>query len=259
MKYLLFFITVLATILVWTHYFEVRQQSTSNSQELSDSIAQNAEQFGGVTDGKMSLSDAFWEWEAQGRLNLIDRILDDEQLVTWRDSWVQQGDENNALIEKAHYILGIQNESYGVQESLEPVKILMTPLRGDANGLYIPQDQTIYLNSRMKWSELPYERYLEVILHENMHHIMTRMMWTLKTDDVLYQDFMALTSAAYFHDQSGMAQDTDDLYQVNPQEIVAWHAQRAARYAGILGANIDAWQMTSRMQELKYLRGQAGL
>jgi predicted SprT family Zn-dependent metalloprotease len=209
-------------------------------------------------DPRTALSDNFWQWEAKGRLALIDKIIDDENLTSYRLDWAK-ADKGQDLIEGLiTHVVDIQMQSYDVADKFESASVQFIPLRGDANGLYIPKDKTIYINSRMAWDQLSFERLMEVVLHENMHHIMTTMFAVLSEQDELSNDFASLHRAAYFHDTSGMAQDSQDLYQVNPQELVAWTTQRAARYAGIMGAGLPSWDMTARMQELRYVREQAG-
>ena len=179
-------------------------------------------------------------------------------MVRYRKSWQTEDIDISELISKAEIMIAIQNEAYGVEGRFSPVTVRLSPLRGDANGLYIPQDHTIFLNSRMDWAQLSFERFVEVVLHENMHHIMTRMGYSLHEKDDLYGDFVALNRAAYFHDISGMAQDSTDIYLANLQELVAWRTQRAARYAGIIGSDLTVWEMSARTQEIRKITAEAG-
>jgi hypothetical protein len=245
------------TISVWVHRL-THTESVQNHYGEAVMVSEPMEEIHVQRHAKMELTDAFWSWEAQGRLNLIDRILDDQKLTSYRQNWSRESISQEDLIKKAQYLIDVQNESYGVTTRFDAPHMAFIPLRGDANGLYVPQDKTIYLNSRMKWDDLAFERFLEVVFHENMHHIMTSMGATLGHENALHGDFTALALSAYYHDTSGMAQDQTDLYQVNPQELVAWRTQRAARYAGILGAGMDALEMTARMQELRHIRSKAG-
>lgn len=202
-----------------------------------------------------ALTDEFWAWEAERRLTMIDMLLDDERLIEARNNWREVSD----IHDLAAYVVALQQKAYGVDTMFDPPEIMSIPMRGDANGLYIPREKTLYINSKMRWNNLPFERFMEVVLHENMHHIITQTGPKLDTADPLKSDFMALATAAYFHDEIGMAQDRRDIPQVNPQELVAWQTQRAARYAGIIGADdLTVWDMTTRTQEIRVLQEEAG-
>lgn len=198
----------------------------------------------------------FWKWEAKGRLSLIDLLVDDEVMRQTRKGW---NDDNINLVTMAEHLITLQMQAYGLQQGLSPAQVKIIPLRGDANGLYIPSDRTIYLNSKMRWDNLSFERFVEVVLHENMHHIMTFAMTVFSEQDPLRQDFLALTQSAFFHGHSGMANDIREPANVNPQELVAYRTQRAARYAGIIGSDLSAWEMSARTQEIRVLTQQAGL
>lgn len=263
-KYVLFALTLMGTISVWMSYFEARDQrreavamaAVENGFDMAD--GQSREVIEIPAPKKAQLTNNFWKWEAQGRLTLIDFSLDDEALVSFRQNWQKERLDQAQLLESTRYLIDMQNKAYGVEGRFEPAELKFIPLRGDANGLYVPQEQVIYLNTRMKWDQLPFERFVEVIFHENMHHIMTRMGATLDRHDFLFGDFASLTRAAYFHGSIGMAQDSTDLYQTNPQELVAWKTQRAARYVGIFGSDLDALEMTARLQEIRRIRAKAG-
>jgi hypothetical protein len=201
------------------------------------------------------LTENFWKWEAEGRLNLIDAMIDDEVLVSARNNWAEA---RINLDQKAKHLIDLQMKAYGFDGQLEAAMVEIIPLRSDANGLYIPSDRTIYLNSKMQWEELSYERFVEVVLHENMHHIMTFAMSVFSEHDPLRQDFMALTQSAFFHKSHGMGNDRVEPANVNPQELVAYRTQRAARYAGIIGSDLSTWEMSARTQEIRVLTEQAG-
>jgi len=248
---------------VWYDNFSDGQSTPTEVSELgyTPGVIENGDLFlpkAEQEDPRSALSDSFWQWEAQGRLALIDYTIDDEILSSYRVNWEQQAKNKENITDLIEHIVAIQMQSYDVTDKFDAAYVDFIPLRGDANGLYVPQDKTIYINSRMEWDQLSFERLMEVVLHENMHHIMTSMHSILSKQDNLSNDFASLHRAAYFHDVTGMAQDSTDLYQVNPQELVAWSTQRAARYAGIMGAGLPSWDMTARMQELRYVREQAG-
>ncbi|PCI00994.1 MAG: hypothetical protein COB76_02320 [Alphaproteobacteria bacterium] len=254
-KYIFFTLTLIATISVWMSYFDARDNRLNTALIVTEN---ESDVIDFSRSSQQKLTNNFWKWEARGRLNLIDFLLGDEKLTALRKEWSNGDFGQDSLLKTAHHLITLQNKAYKAEKRFPPAKISFIPLRGDANGLYIPQEQTLFLNSRMKWADLPYERFVEVVLHENMHHIMTRMGAHLDRNDRLYGDFISLTRAAYFHDASGMAQDQSDIYQVNPQELVAWRTQRAARYAGILDSDITAWEMTTRTQEIRVIRKKAG-
>ena len=200
------------------------------------------------------LSDAFWEWEAAGKLNLVDRIIDDPVLMAARKENIRHKDD---LHDVATKLIATQMKAYDVDNILPAPKVVYTPLRGDANGLYIPIDKTIYLNKKMKWDQLRFERFAEVILHENMHHIMTHMHGLIRDDHPLRNDFEKLAMAAMtpYH----LANDNHDVEIVNIQEFVAYKTQRAARYAGLQAADLSVWEMSIRMQEIRVITDDAGL
>lgn len=261
-KYTLFTLTLTATIMVWVGYFNARSDRYAEVAEHAavNIVLQNREKRKEPQEVRpeQRLTQQFWEWEAQGRLNMIDTLLAHTDMVRYRKTWNSESAALNDLVAKADILIAIQNKSYGVEGRFPPVTLQLAPLRGDANGLYVPQSQTIFLNSRMDWQKLSFERFVEVVLHENMHHIMTRMGSTMHEDDGLYGDFASLTRAAYFHDVTGMAQDHTDVYQANLQELVAWRTQRAARYAGIFGSDLTVWDMSARTQEIRNITKQAG-
>ena len=202
---------------------------------------------------KRGISKDFWIWESQSRLNLIDALIEDKKLSYLRKHW---NEDKEDLAEKANHLISFHLKAYGFKDKLEPPHVEFIPLRGDANGLYVPQDRTLYLNSKIKWQGIDFERFVEVVLHENMHHIMTYGHSVLSKDDPLYGDLETLAYAAFFH--GDMAQDTREIAQVNPQELVAYRTERAGRYAGILDSDLSTWQISTRMQESKSLRKKAG-
>ena len=102
----------------------------------------------------------------------------------------------------------------------------------------------------MKWEDLPFERFAEVIFHENMHHIMSLYSEKFGGDDLLYNDFEVLRLAAI------EAESGQNMHGGNLQEEVAYRSQRAARYAGIIDSDLSAWEMTTRMQEIRSLSAQ---
>ena len=241
------------SVTMWAQYFDKKSnQQTTITIEQDDGSDYSVS----VPKAPVMITDNFWQWEARGRLNLIDQLLDDDQLSTARQDW-SHNDHN--ILELARHVTNIQNEAYGLSGKLPEAKIEVIPMRGDANGLYKPNMATIYLNSRMRWEDLPFERFMEVVLHENMHHIMTRGIVAFDEDDLLRSDFEALIAAAFFHDTHGMAQDGREIAQVNPQELVAYRTQRAARYTGIMDAGLSAWDMSTRMQEIRVITRDAGL
>lgn len=264
-RHIFFIVTLVTTIYVWSWRLNQPSMDDSASMHMPETTIEhhhdNANQNRAEDSrnlGVANLTHDFWQWEAQGRLQLIDAIMADESLVNDRNNWMETPKTAEEIETRVEYLLDAQMAAYDVLGKFPNAKVKFMPLRGDANGLYIPQEQTIYLNSRMKWEELPYERFVEVILHENMHHIMTRMISAMDKEDYLYGDFMALARAAYFHDANGMAHDVRDIYQVNPQETVAWSVQRAARYAGIIGSDLSAWEMSARTQEIRAISERAG-
>lgn len=196
-------------------------------------------------------SKAFWAWEAQRRIELIDTLLDTELMTEARRNW--GGDVNIEAF--ANYIVLLQNRAYDVPDDMSPPKVMLISMRGDANGVYIPEDKTLYINSKMHWRRIPFERFIEVILHENMHHIMTNYGGYIDHSHPLKKDFDMLAKFAVNHDGATYHQDN---IQDNIQEVIAWRAQRAARYAGILNAGLPAWDMTTRMQEIRGLQREAG-
>jgi hypothetical protein len=236
----------------WYAYFEKRNAAKNVVVETTYGDSEIISPF----ENRPQLTEAFWEWEARGRLALIDSLVDDELMRQSRNNWAIQDVD---LIDSANHLIEIQMKSYGLHQGLDPAQVKIIPLRGDANGLYIPGDRTIYLNSKMRWGDLSFERFVEVVLHENMHHIMTYAMTAFSEKDPLRQDFLALTQAAFFHKGSGMANDSLEPATVNPQELVAYRTQRAARYAGIIGSDLSAWEMSARTQEIRVLTRQAGL
>jgi hypothetical protein len=236
---------------MWMGYFDKKNTANIVVVEVEDDtvIEADARKF-------KALSPDFWTWEAQGRLKLVDILLDDETLTTARLNWKQNNPE--ALKNLAVHATNLQLKAYGFYEGLKPATIQIIPLRGDANGLYVPTEASIYLNSKMQWGGLPFERFMEVVLHENMHHIMTRGITAMSENDPRRDDFESLIAAAFFHDMTGMANDNQRMYQVNPQELVAYNTQRAGRYAGIMGAGLMPGEMTARMQEIRVMRNKAG-
>lgn len=193
----------------------------------------------------LGLSDQFWEWEAAGRLRLIDAVLDENL-----DRARQEKDIHDFALSLIRY----QMAAYHVDGRMDFPRVVVTSLRGDANGLYVPQERTIYLNAKIKWDELPTERFLEVVWHENMHHILTHLGETMAKNDPLWTDFFNLSYAAYFHREAKIANNNVEPHQTNPQELVAYRSQRAARYAGLLQASLTAEHVSQRMAEIRVLR-----
>lgn len=177
-----------------------------------------------------SLSDAFWQWEAQGRLSLIDAVLYDNS-------------EMADLPDFAESLAVRQNEAYGMPADFVPAKIVFTPLKGEANGFYAPEEGIVMLNSRMDWHSLPGRRLTEVILHENMHHILSHYAAYLDEDANLYNDFVSLSMAARNPENPRL------------QEEVAYRAQRVGLYAS-LGAGNDrsAWDVSALMGEINLVK-----
>ncbi len=236
-------------VFMWIGYFD--KKNTPIVVVVGDVI--NADQTYVNSPLKRGISEQFWVWESQSRLNLIDVIIEDKELSHLRKNW---NEDKGDLADKANHLISFHLEAYNFKDKLEPPHVEFIPLRGDANGLYVPQDRTLYLNSKIKWQSIDFERFIEVVLHENMHHIMTYGHSVLSKDDPLYNDLEILAYAAFFHDD--MAQDTHEMVQVNPQELVAYRTERAGRYAGILDADLSTWQISTRMQEIKSLRKKAG-
>jgi len=252
-KLQIFMLLVLSawSITMWVGYFDKQESANVVYVEVDDETVLKAD-----ARKSKALSPDFWKWEAQGRLRLVDVLLDDKTLAQARTAWHQNNVES--LKHLAVYVTDLQNEAYGFKGGLKPANIQIIPLRGDANGLYVPTEASIYLNSKMQWGGLPFERFMEVVLHENMHHIMTRGITAMTEHDPRRSDFESLIAAAFFHDMTGMANDNQRMYQVNPQELVAYRTQRAARYAGIMGAHLMPEEMTARMQEIRVIRDDAG-
>ena len=250
------------TVSVWIEYLNARSDRFAEAQHHAEQnmamLDNPSQEETEIIRPEEQLTNNFWQWEAQGRLGMIDVLLDHPDMVAARKMWGKDDLVWDDLLSKVKTLIDIQNKAYGVDKRFHQVAVQNMPLRGDANGLYVPQSKTIYLNTRMDWDRLSFERFVEVVLHENMHHIMTHMGATLHQKDDLYGDFASLTRAAYFHDTSGMAQDQNDLYQANLQELVAWRTQRAARYAGIIGSDLTVWDMSARTQEIRNISKQAG-
>lgn len=235
----------------WVTYFDIK-----NTPQVETVYVGSSERVEIATPPSKALTDNFWKWESVGRLTLIDKLLDDQKLTHARKEW---GNYSIADLKNlALYITNIQRESYDFAARIKPAEIEMIPLRGDANGLYIPSESVFYLNSRVNWSNVPFEQFMEVVLHENMHHIMTHSISVLDENHYMYGDFQSLFSAAFMHSGSGMAKDSREIYQVNPQELVAYRTERASRYAGILDGDLHPEEMTARMQEIRAIRKKAG-
>jgi len=208
---------------VWFVYF---QKATDVSQANPMNISADYE-----------LSDNFWTWEAQGRLRLTDMVLD-----------INYEGDLKAL---ANHMISLQNQAYNVTVDKPSLKFIA--LRGDANGLYVPEDKTIYLNNKMDWRALSVERYAEVIFHENMHHNMT---YGQPNEEELIRDFSYLSLVGFHHQDFAMRVDEKEY---NPQEYVAYRSQRAGRYVGLNYRDLSVWEITTRMQEIRAIKDKAGL
>lgn len=207
---------------VWGTYFDEKKVVHTHV---------NVEVKGSHIPADYELSDNFWAWEAQGRLNLIDVILD-----------VERDDDLNQF---AQTLISLQNVAYGVEVKKPPVRFV--EMRGEANGLYIPEDKTIYLNAKMDWHALSIERFAEVVLHENMHHILTHS----GIDD---DDFKYLSLVGFHHHELAMDGDSG----LNPQEDVAYRTQRAGRYVALNHRDLSVWEISTRMQEIRSLDSRLG-
>ena len=196
------------SVTVWASYFDAKYNHIPDNYELSDD---------------------FWAWEAQGRLNLIDAIIDVEF----------DGDLN----ELAQKLITLQNDAYGVE--IKAPKLRFVQMRPEANGLYVPADKTIYLNAKMDWNALSIERFAEVILHENMHHILTH-------SGIEQDDFKYLSAVGFHHHELAM----DDKI-LNPQEHVAYRTQRAGRYVGLNQRDLSTWEISARIQEIRAIKSRA--
>ena len=195
----------LGSITVWASYFDAKDNYILANYELSDD---------------------FWAWEARGRLALIDGVLDFEP--------------SDDLTATAHNLIQIQNTAYDV--GITAPQVIFTALRGEANGLYVPADKTIYLNTKMNWNDLPFERFAEVVLHENMHHILTH-------SNMDRDDFKYLSVVGFHHHDFAMDNKT-----LNPQEYVAYRTQRAGRYVGLSQRDLSTWETSARTQEIRMIR-----
>ena len=204
----LFAITIWS-VTVWASYFDVRGAHIPDDYELSD---------------------GFWAWEVQGRLNLIDGIID-----------VQSNDDLNKF---AQTLITLQNTAYGVD--IETPSLRFVEMRPQANGLYVPDDKTIYLNAKMDWSALSVERFAEVVLHENMHHILTH-------SGIDNNDFKYLSAVGFHHRELAM----DDNHDLNPQENVAYRTQRAGRYVALNHRDLSTWNISTRMQEIRAIKSRS--
>lgn len=240
------------SIWAWKGYF---QKKNTPPNTIVISIDGEADIIVPEQKSKSHLTNNFWKWEAEGRLNLIDLMLDDEKLANNRNNW---SDDKTDLRDKAKHIITIQLAAYGLHGKIKQPDIQLIPLRADANGLYIASDRTIYLNSKMQWQSLSFERFVEVVLHENMHHIITYAITAFDVNHGLRGDFEALVQSAFVYTKHGMANENREPQNVNPQELVAYRTQRAARYAGIIGANLSAWEMSTRTQEIRVIKRDAG-
>jgi len=176
---------------------------------------------------RYELSDDFWTWEAQGLLNLIDGIID-----------IERADDLNKF---AHTLITLQNTAYGVD--IETPSLRFVEMRAGANGLYVPEDKTIYLNAKMDWNALPIERFAEVVLHENMHHILTH-------SGIDNNDFKYLSAVGFHHRELAM----DNNHDLNPQENVAYRTQRAGRYVALNHRDLSTWEISTRMQEIRVIK-----
>jgi len=107
------------SVTVWASYFDAKYNHIPDNYELSDD---------------------FWAWEAQGRLNLIDAIIDVEF----------DGDLN----ELAQKLITLQNDAYGVE--IKAPKLRFVQMRPEANGL--PLGFTI-----MNWRWM-----IKSLIHRNM-------------------------------------------------------------------------------------------
>ncbi len=233
------------SISMWVGYFDKKHMPeiiTSEHDNYTTPVATKADRRG--------LSKEFIVWEAKGRLSLINEILDNSIITAARNNWILHTD----ILNVAKIITELQVKSYGFDDSFRPADIRVIQLRGDANGVYIPTDATIFLNDKMNWNNLPFERFVEVVLHENMHHIMTYAITYFDVDHPLRHDFELLAQAAFHHDHNGMANDRVEPFNSNLQELIAYKTQRAARYAGIYDADLTAWEMSKRTQEIRVIK-----
>ena len=248
-KYYALAVLMCLTLIVWCNYFTKRN------------IHQNSFMVEVLTTDKKAdivyqstyLSDEFWQWEAKGRIQLVDLIMDEKQLNIERENTSRSKNNLNNLANK---LIRYQLLAYGVETMIKPPKLIFTPLRLTANGLYVPSDKTIYINSKIKWEDLSYERFIEVVLHENMHHILTYIVDRIYEGHPLKKDFMKLAVAA--QTSQTLANINKGVVAVNIQELVAYKAQRAARYAGITGNSLSAWEMSIRTQEIRLMIKEAG-
>jgi hypothetical protein len=232
-QYIILGITTLCSLCIWAVVLYKKNTPTIEPITIVTDI--DAQSFTVSTAGQTyALSDGFWKWEAQGRRRLIDNLIDDPKLTFARDSWGEGIAVNDGLLNLANHLISIQFKAYQADPNMTIPDVILTSLRGEANGLYIPQDKAIYINTKMKWGMLPFERFVEVILHENMHHIMSWQSAHMDEADPLYNDFMALHLVGYHHRTQAM--NVDKHGHDNPQEWVAYKMQDVAGFAGVANA-----------------------
>ena len=199
------------------------------------------------------LTPLFWNWEAEGRKALIDMLLDDTYMTQAREDW-QTGDKID-LEDLARHIMVIQAQAYNLND-ITHARLVFTQLRGDANGLYVPEDATLYLNSKMRWDNLPFERFVEVVLHENMHHLLTKAVSSVDSRHTLYRDFMVMHLVGHYHTElafEGQGRGDGHHAKNNPQEHVAYQMQEAAALAGIWNASVNPENMSAGLDSIRRL------
>ena len=256
MKYLKFIALMIVTIWSCSVWYKGAEKSKSSAYEEGLTDASWQTNYAEKNMLSQSLSPGFWQWEAQGRLYLIDLIISDPEFTDLRNRENLDGVSLSNVVSR---LIALQLQAYGMATTLTAPRIVFTPLKGEANGLYSPQDKSIYLNAKMHWNGLSFERLVEVVFHENMHHILSHQYPSLPSDHKLYDDFRLLTWAAFRPDMLANENAVPDEAYLNPQEKVAYQSQRAARYAGIIGSNLSAWEMTARTQEIRVIQEQANI
>ncbi len=179
------------------------------------------------------LSEGFWQWEAQGRLNLIDNLIAKNF-----------HSEHKKLINYSYLLSYLQIQSYGLEGIIDPPRFVFAHLKGDGNAVYFHEDKTVYLNKRMNWKTLPPARFQAVVFHETMHHILSHYGAALNEDHPLYDDFQILAEAAKYNNHS----------HVNLQEYVTYRSERAALFSTLYVNDYAAYDVTLRMKEITLLK-----